>query len=664
MFLFTFKSIAVKVDVPDYSLMPDTEDTENQSNKNTEENIEMDIGKPAGDNDGKCDISAMEFDKNEHDKVSKGYKQTDSRTDNDTINVDKEKITEGTKDMSVDVEMMETDDAEGMNIEGTTDEALNAIKVSTDKQSDNTRAEENIAEVKQYDKVGDDQNESCDDINSKKANDKEEETSVDPIGLVESKTERTEAVIGVNDVLKQEEGSQSVLTKSMSYGFAVTNLEGETTNVTEGNKKKYEKEDIKIETKDIKIAKSSDFDTSEVGEKSESDQHQPVVKTEDIVSNKALTEATEPTKSLSGSSDCPIVLDSSQSSSQSSISSALPDFTAIPMAAPKVEPSKSASVILITDSPVTKNSKKVARASISTNYLTSPRTTDTTLSTSVAKPIDSSSVSLSTSVANSLDAIASSISAIPVDSTMETVVVATKSDCSFTGSSDSSTFSTPMVTNAESQSPSVDLSENKMDVSSTSYITTHAISTGVCSQPSVSSTSLSAPSTVPLSVETPITSISVSTPVTSATLRNILTSPLSSAESVPVSMLSPSPPSSLAVISSTCLVSSKKSPLTSIPGQTLSKSPVRKDHGYSKAYSDKPRSPREGQRPLETKTRSLILQESQSGGTLVEISMDVDDKRKGQKRKRISCTTEEIMMYGKRRSARVSCHLPPHYHHQ
>ena len=58
-----------------------------------------------------------------------------------------------------------------------------------------------------------------------------------------------------------------------------------------------------------------------------------------------------------------------------------------------------------------------------------------------------------------------------------------------------------------------------------------------------------------------------------------------------------------------------------------------------------------------------MLPGSQSGGTYIEVSVDADDKKRGQKRKRISLATEEIMMYGKRRSARVRvlivylCHM-------
>lgn len=158
-------------------------------------------------------------------------------------------------------------------------------------------------------------------------------------------------------------------------------------------------------------------------------------------------------------------------------------------------------------------------------------------------------------------------------------------------------------------------------------------------------------------------SVSVSASAISPTLRNILTSPMSSMDTltVPLSSSTHSPTVLGGAITSTVsLAASTKLPVLATRPSVApspspsSRSPVRKDHGYSKTYRDIPNSPR-GQG--DSQTGSLILQESQCGGTLVEISMDTDDKRKGQKRKRISCTTEELMMYGKRRSARV-CYFP------
>ncbi|XP_052231892.1 calcineurin-binding protein cabin-1-like isoform X2 [Dreissena polymorpha] len=91
--------------------------------------------------------------------------------------------------------------------------------------------------------------------------------------------------------------------------------------------------------------------------------------------------------------------------------------------------------------------------------------------------------------------------------------------------------------------------------------------------------------------------------------------------------------------------------LTAEAGKSTTASPARSDHGYSRSYADMQRSQR-GQGQMSEK--SVVLA-SQSGSTLIEVPIDVDDRnaKRGQKRKRMSLATEEIMMYGKRRSARV-----------
>lgn len=87
------------------------------------------------------------------------------------------------------------------------------------------------------------------------------------------------------------------------------------------------------------------------------------------------------------------------------------------------------------------------------------------------------------------------------------------------------------------------------------------------------------------------------------------------------------------------------------------------DHGYSRAYNDMPRrSPYSASMGARSpgQSCSLVLHDPQSSASYIEIpmDMDMDDRsplgKKAQKRKRPSLATEDIINYGKRRSARVS----------
>jgi hypothetical protein len=53
----------------------------------------------------------------------------------------------------------------------------------------------------------------------------------------------------------------------------------------------------------------------------------------------------------------------------------------------------------------------------------------------------------------------------------------------------------------------------------------------------------------------------------------------------------------------------------------------------------------------------IVMQDSQSSASYIEVPLDIDDRspssRKAQKRKRPSLATEDVLNYGKRRSARV-----------
>ncbi|WAR03684.1 CABIN-like protein [Mya arenaria] len=114
-----------------------------------------------------------------------------------------------------------------------------------------------------------------------------------------------------------------------------------------------------------------------------------------------------------------------------------------------------------------------------------------------------------------------------------------------------------------------------------------------------------------------------------------------SSSSTSISAQSPTVPSS----SPSSLVPSA---VVSSPGvytQSSPRSMSRSDHGYSRLYSDMPRSPRS--------PRGVLLAAGSGGGAYIEVPIDIDEGKKGQKRKRMSLATEEIMMYGKRRSARV-----------
>lgn len=224
-----------------------------------------------------------------------------------------------------------------------------------------------------------------------------------------------------------------------------------------------------------------------------------------------------------------------------------------------------------------------------------------------------------------------------------------------------SSIVTDTVTSAESQTSQVKLAETV-----SSHVTSH-----------VETSSLPSLGTLLLTSSSLSTALTTGT-VPSSTLRNILTSPMpslmtsteqsvtslmtfqeKSVSSLAYPMLSTSESASSLLVTSASVSPcvSPNSSLVSSPcinpafPSPASKTSPRRDHGYSKPYLDMPRSPK-GQG--HSGAGSVILHESQSGGTLVEIPMDVEERRKGQKRKRVSCVTEEIMMYGKRRSARVS----------
>ncbi|XP_053384100.1 calcineurin-binding protein cabin-1-like isoform X2 [Mercenaria mercenaria] len=88
------------------------------------------------------------------------------------------------------------------------------------------------------------------------------------------------------------------------------------------------------------------------------------------------------------------------------------------------------------------------------------------------------------------------------------------------------------------------------------------------------------------------------------------------------------------------------------------------DHGYSRAYNEMPlnqSTPRRSPFPVSMAARSpgssIVLRDSQSSASYIEVPLDIDDRspssRKAQKRKRPSLATEDILNYGKRRSARV-----------
>lgn len=88
------------------------------------------------------------------------------------------------------------------------------------------------------------------------------------------------------------------------------------------------------------------------------------------------------------------------------------------------------------------------------------------------------------------------------------------------------------------------------------------------------------------------------------------------------------------------------------------------DHGYSRAFSEMPcneSTPKKSSLPQSAAGRSpgsyIVMQDSQSSASYIEVPLDIDDRspssRKAQKRKRPSLATEEILNYGKRRSARV-----------
>lgn len=89
------------------------------------------------------------------------------------------------------------------------------------------------------------------------------------------------------------------------------------------------------------------------------------------------------------------------------------------------------------------------------------------------------------------------------------------------------------------------------------------------------------------------------------------------------------------------------------------------DHGYSRSYSEMPAyqsTPRKLPIPssmmLKSPSGSIVLEDSVSSASFIEIPMEIDDRspsgRKSQKRKRPALATEDVINYGKRRSARVS----------
>jgi len=266
--------------------------------------------------------------------------------------------------------------------------------------------------------------------------------------------------------------------------------------------------------------------------------------------------------------------------------------------------------------------------------------------------------------------------------------------------SESDSFSLPEQ-NAKFVKPNNDLSTNPLSETSTHSLPSHPteasqstlpVTVSACQLATSLQTTSGSPSTahstcVPESVTLTTSNDTeqpgfVASQVSSASSLPSSTAPAMPSATVPASGLSPanskSPlptiqqpstsPVSQSLSSVTINASSQsptnsKSPLPTI--QQSSASPIShssprsmaasSDHGYSRSHPSLSRSPR-GQ-------GSVVLPGSQSGGTYIEVSVDADDKKRGQKRKRISLATEEIMMYGKRRSARVRvlivylCHM-------
>lgn len=101
------------------------------------------------------------------------------------------------------------------------------------------------------------------------------------------------------------------------------------------------------------------------------------------------------------------------------------------------------------------------------------------------------------------------------------------------------------------------------------------------------------------------------------------------------------------------------------------------EHGYSRAYTEMPlgqsalrKSPFPTMMGARSPGGTIVLQDSQSSASYIEVPLDLDDKspssRKAMKRKRPSLATEDILNYGKRRSARVSTRafIPVHLESQ
>lgn len=451
----------------------------------------------------------------------------------------------------------------------------------------------------------------------------------------------------------------SELNKSSSYGFTVTETENDNKS---GELETIESKDGITETKVIGPAEMreeplpgpSEMDdagneiklesSAEAGSLSEIKGSSPV---------EAVKSVSVPETSLSNSAPDILFLSSAVSSSLPKASSSVsPSLTSVSLSEPD-EVAVKTEIVPLSVSPMSSlPDSKTAVASIPVEP--SVTTVHSMNLQDVERP-ESSSVEQIIPEQEIDQASADQVQKVPTDPTGGNLV-------NLPGTSEvNSSVLTDTVTSAESQTNQVKLAETV-----SSHVTSHAET-----------------SSLPSSGTNLLTSSALSTALTtgtvsSSTLRNILTSPMSSLitsteQSVPSLMtfqeksvsslaypvlFTSEPASSLFVTSASVSPSvSPNSSLVSSPcintafPSPASKTSPRRDHGYSKPYLDMPRSPK-GQG--HSGAGSVILQECQSGGTLVEIPMDVEERRKGQKRKRVSCVTEEIMMYGKRRSARVS----------